>query len=73
MISSWSLILQLPLLYVCPLIFGLTYFGWLCSLTYSIISYGNILFNLDLFDLNPPFQEHKLGIKEGFGVLPCLR
>jgi hypothetical protein len=38
-------------------IFSLTPFGWLCSVmltpTYSIIYYGNII-----FDLHPLFQEH---------------
>jgi hypothetical protein len=51
-----------PLLNVCPLIFGLTYFGWLCSVmlspTYSIISYRNMVFELDLFDVHPPLQKH---------------
>ena len=40
-----------------PLIFGLTPFGWLCSITltptYSTITYGNIVFHL-----RPHFQEN---------------
>jgi hypothetical protein len=30
---------------------------------YSVISYGNIIFYL-----RPLFQEHKQGVKQGFGV-----
>jgi len=44
------------------LIFRLTPFGWLLSVTlnpaYSIISYGNISFDLRHFDLRQHFQEH---------------
>jgi hypothetical protein len=47
-----------PLLNVYSLIFGLTYFGCLCSVmpspTYSIISYRNMVFKLELFDVHPP-------------------
>jgi hypothetical protein len=42
---------------LCPLIFGLKPCAWLCYImltpTHSIISYGNII-----FDLCPLFQEH---------------
>jgi hypothetical protein len=51
-----------PLLNLRSLISGLTPFGWLRSVTltptYAIISYGNMIFNLHLFDLCPPFQKH---------------
>jgi hypothetical protein len=52
-----------PILNLHPLIFGLTLYGWLHSIvlttTYSIISYGNLIFNLHLLDLCPCFEEHK--------------
>jgi hypothetical protein len=34
------------------------------TLTYAIISYGNIIFDLCLFDSCPLFQEHNLSIKK---------
>ena len=57
-----------PLLYLQPLIFGLTFFDCLHCITltrtYSIISYGNIIFYLC-----PPFEEHSQGVKQGLGTL----
>jgi hypothetical protein len=51
-----------PLLYLHPLIFGLTPFVWPRSITltsiYSIISYGNIIFYLGFIDLRQLFKEH---------------
>jgi hypothetical protein len=50
-----------PLLNLSSLILGLTPFGWLPSITLtpanSITYYGNIVFDLSLFDLRPLFQE----------------
>jgi hypothetical protein len=58
-----------------PIIFGLTPFGWVRSITlnptYSIISYGNI-FDLRLFYLRPLFQEHNYTIKRGIGRINFL-
>ena len=49
-----------------PLIFVLTLFGWLLCITltpvYSIISYGNIIFDLRLFDWRQLVQEHSWGV-----------
>jgi len=62
----------IPLINLCPLIFGLTSFGWLHSImlisTYSIISYGNITFDLYVFVLCPLFQEYNWGIQRGLGA-----
>jgi hypothetical protein len=48
-------------------------FGCLCSIiltiTYSIISYGNTIFDLCPYDLQPLFfQEHNYGIKKGLVI-----
>jgi len=52
-----------------PLVFGLTtFYDWLLSNklnpTYSIISLGNIIFNL-----LQSFQKHKYGVKQELGPL----
>lgn len=56
-----------PILNLCPLIFGLTPYGWLHSImlttTYFIIYYAKIIFDLHLLDSSPLFQEHKQGEK----------
>jgi hypothetical protein len=57
----------IPLLSLRSLISGLTPFGWLCSITlnptYSIISYGNIIFELLPFLFTPTFLRKQLGRK----------
>jgi hypothetical protein len=56
-----------PLPNLCPLIFGLTPFDWLYSVTlthtYSIISYGNIIFDLHVLDFTLTFSAMQLGLK----------
>lgn len=62
----------IPLINLHPLIFSLTSFGWLHSImpvsTYSIISYGNITFDLYVFILCPLFQEYNWGVQQGLGI-----
>jgi hypothetical protein len=47
-----------PLPKLHPLIFGLTAFGWLHSVTQTLISDKNIIFYLCIPDLCPLFQEY---------------
>jgi hypothetical protein len=58
---------QYTLLTLRPLIFGLTLFGWLRSITLnrtcSIIPHGTII-----FDCRPRFQEHNWGVQQGLGL-----
>ena len=52
-----------PLSNLCSVIFSLMPFGWLCSIK-PLVSDGNIIFDLCLFNLCPLFQEQNLGIKQ---------
>jgi len=48
---------------------NLTPFGWLCVLVrLTLISGGNIIFDLCLSELCPLFQECNQGVKQGLGV-----
>jgi hypothetical protein len=62
-----------PVLNLRPLIFGLTPFGWLRSITltptYVMISYGSVIFDLRIFDVRPPLLIHKYGVRQGLGVV----
>ena len=48
-LCSNPLYLFTPLLNLCPLIFGLTPFGWFICIYLRLSSYGNIVFYLRLF------------------------
>ena len=50
-------------IYLHPLIFGLTLFGWFVSVYLSIFYHENIIFDLRHFDLRPLFQEHNWNFK----------
>lgn len=52
--------------HLCPLIFGLTLFGWFISIYLSLFSYGNVICFM------PTFLGTQLGHKQGLHVIkPC--
>ena len=61
-----------PLLNLSPLIFGLTLFHWLLSITLTPLSDGNITFDLLHFDIRPVFRNTSMAKNKALShSLPC--